>query len=120
MAVEFPDDLAIPHDRRVERIETAPVDGWRAMRRARIQVPIHRITEVEPAVTQQIETSLADFISLGNDLAAFGGPRHTCGRRACVRGALEEAQTVQRDKDPSEATACGLPAGTGASQLPAG
>src|SRR5438034_699984 len=71
VAVELPDHLAISDQRGVERIEVTPVNKWRAATRRRVQVPVHRIAEVEGAVAQQIEATPAQGVCDGDNSAAL-------------------------------------------------
>ena len=92
MAVELPDDFAVPHRRRVEGVEPAPVRERRPTSRDRIEVPVDGIAENEPAVAQEIEATLADGLGGGHDLVAGLGhaPRQKARHRV-AHYALEEA-----------------------------
>ena len=93
VAAQLPNDLAVSDRSRIERIEPAPVHERRAPARDRIQVPVHGIAEVEPAVPQQIEAPPADLVGGGDDrFARARDPLDLPDRVGGARGALEKAQ----------------------------
>ena len=73
------------------------MDERRPTCRNRIQVPIDRIAEHEPAVAQEIETPLAEGVGGGHGLVAgLGHALRQEGRRPVVHDALEEASGANR------------------------
>src|SRR5437867_2111567 len=89
VAVELPDHLAISDQRGVERIEVTPVNKWRAATRRRVQVPVHRIAEVECAVAEQIEATPAQGVCDGDNSAALLQGRAHSPRGVSVGRVLE-------------------------------
>src|SRR5438309_4736259 len=90
VAIECPYHLAISDQLVVERIEVTPVNKWRAATRRRVQLPVHRIAEVECAVAQQIEATPAQGVCDGDNSAALRQGREHSRRGVGVGRALEK------------------------------
>ena len=71
VAVQLPDHLAVPRAGGIQRIETAPVPRGGSPPRHGVEVPVDRVAEPQPAVSQEIEAPGAD---------RFGGRQQRAGR----------------------------------------
>ena len=82
VAVELPDDLAVPHARGVEEVDVGSSARAGPAATHRIEVPVDRIAEGQPAIAEQVEAPSEKRLGLvderrfgpGHTTAQLGGP----------------------------------------------
>ncbi len=91
MAIQLPDDLAVPDRLRIERIEPAPVIARGATAGEGIETPVDRIAEREPLVAEEIEAPAARVVGdLHGLVARRRHPVDQKARRPLAHRAVEE------------------------------
>src|SRR6267142_6663910 len=74
VAVQFPDNLFVTDNVRIEIVQTAPMRRLCPLARNRLELPINWITKIKIAQAKQIETSSENAVRLLKDSLFRSGP----------------------------------------------
>src|SRR5215467_11971804 len=96
MPIELPDNLAVADYRGVERVETAPVHEGSSPPRERVELPVHRITEGQITVPEEIEALERVLFGRAHDVFVRGGPASGEEGRNGGHGSWEETRWSRR------------------------